>query len=60
MARRIISTSSVCIMEGNGGVSYDFLTIGLKGGQMVPLTQETSKPIFIQVFSNLVNAQLSK
>ncbi len=27
---------------------------------MVPLTQETSKPIFIQVFLNLANAQLSK
>jgi hypothetical protein len=38
MAKRIVLTSSVCIVEGNGQISYDFLIIGLKGAQMVPLT----------------------
>jgi len=31
MAKRIVLTSNVCIVEGNSQVSYDFLTIGLKG-----------------------------
>jgi hypothetical protein len=46
---RIALTSSVCIVEGNGQVNYDFLTIGLKGAQMLPLTQ---KQIILNVYSN--------
>jgi hypothetical protein len=40
MGTRTVLTSNVYIMEENGHVSYDFLTIGLKDAQMLPLTQE--------------------
>jgi len=40
MTRRIVLTFSVYIVEGNGQVSYNFLTIGLKGAWMVLMTQE--------------------
>jgi hypothetical protein len=31
---------SVCIVEGNGQMSFDFLTIDLKGAKMFPLIQK--------------------
>jgi hypothetical protein len=43
-------------VEGNGQISYDFLTIGLNG----PIDPRTHKPTSIPMFPNLVNAQLSK
>jgi hypothetical protein len=54
MARRIVLTSNVCIMEGNGQVSYDFLTIGLKGSWMVPLTQKEVNPFLSKCFPILL------
>ncbi len=44
MGTKIILSSNVYIMEENGHVSYDFLTIGLKDAQMFPLTQEQINP----------------
>jgi hypothetical protein len=44
MAKRIVLSSSVCIVEGNGQVGCDFLIIGLKGAWMAPLTQEQINP----------------
>jgi hypothetical protein len=38
MAKRIVLTSSVCIVEENGQVSCDFLIIGLNGARMVPMS----------------------
>jgi hypothetical protein len=47
MGTRIILTTNVCIVEENGQISYDFLTIDLKDAQMFPLTQ---KQITLYVF----------
>jgi len=44
MLKSIVLTSSVCIVEGNGPLNYNFLTIGLKGARMLPLTQEQINP----------------
>jgi len=37
-------------MEENGQISYDFLTIGLKDAQMLPLPQEQINPYVFQSF----------
>jgi hypothetical protein len=47
---RLVLTFNMCIVEQNGQVSYNFLTIGLKGAQMLPLTQEQ---IILDVYSNV-------
>jgi hypothetical protein len=39
-----ILTSNAYIVEENVQVSYDFLTIGLKDVEMLPLTQEQINP----------------
>ncbi len=44
MRTRIVLTSNVYIMEENGQISYDFLTIGLKDAEMLPLIQEEINP----------------
>ncbi len=50
MGMRIILTSNVCIVEENGQISYNFLTIGLKDAQMFPLTQEQINLYVFQCF----------
>jgi len=37
---KIILISSVCIVKGNGQVSFDFLTTNLEGAKMFPLIQK--------------------
>ncbi len=62
MGTRIILISHVCIVQGNGQVRCDFLTIWhrFKRCLDVPIDLLTNDPIFIPMLPNLANAHLSK
>ncbi len=62
MGTRIILISHVCIVQGNGQVRCDFLTIWhrFKRCLDVPIDLVTNDPVSIPILPNLGNAHLSK